>query len=229
MQAEAVVAEKAKGTYKKKLLKDIVATAVGSVLIVFTVRFFCVSLFLIPSPSMKPTLVEGDHIAVNLLAYGLGFGPDSPLPGLRWWFGGVERGDVVVFTPPVNLGSEVAVKRATSIPGDKVSFQSRSFVLPAAGDVVHLHIQDSASWLYSVRREGVSVHFHKDDVLIDGELGTEYTFKYDHFFMTGDNASESYDSRQFGTVLSKHVLGKAVFIYWSSNDEYLGRTCSVIQ
>jgi signal peptidase I len=69
--------------------------------------------------------------------------------------------------------------------------------------------------------EGNTVEVKDQTIYINGEAATSYTFKQDYFFMMGDNRHNSADSRFWGFVPNDHVVGKAVFI-WYSSDPYEG-------
>lgn len=212
---------------------DQVVTLVIAVAIALAIRQFLVEPYRIPSGSMFPTLLVGDHLFVNKLAYGprLPF-TDVRLPGTR----DPERGDVVVFQVgrpdaqrimPVDLApegtpSEDFVKRLVGLPGDRIDWrEGRLFV---NGELVHVDVTpelfvDETGHRFDVRREdlGACRHAILDDAgSHDPRLdhGT-WLVEPGRYFLMGDNRDNSRDSREWGTVRLEELKGPAVILYWS--------------
>ena len=202
-----------------------------AVLIALAIRAFVVEPYRIPSGSMFPTLLTGDHLFVNKFLYGIKV-PFTRvrLPGLRE----PARGDVVVFTVAKRGGetlpadrypelpTEEFVKRIIGIPGDRLEFrEGRVWV---NGEPVEPHpLAESFEDPDGIRLEvsEVSVGGRSFRVLDDPAISpTEpkpVTVPPGRYFMLWDNRDHSKDSRWWGTVDKADLKGPAIFLYWSWN------------
>lgn len=183
-------------------------------------RTFFVQAYKIPSGSMEPTLLIGDHIMVNKLIYGLRF-PDSlfgltpfadELPYGRYVFQmePIHRGDVVVFVFPEDQTKDF-IKRVVAVPGDTVEVK---------GGILYLN---------GARVPDPHAHFEipADARIEDSKRDYFGPFKVSpgRYFMMGDNRDRSYDSRFWGPVTRDEVEGRASFIYWSCADDTSALSC----
>ena len=184
-------------TKRKSVLREYLEAIVIAVILALFIRTFVVQAFKIPSGSMKPTLLVGDHILVNKFIYGIKIPfTDKTLIHL----GKPKRGDVVVFKYPLDTTKDY-IKRVIGLPGDKIELANKQ--LRINGKVV-----DDPHASYSVygnlRNFGpVTVPAH-------------------HLFVMGDNRDESSDSRVWGFVPYAYLKGKAFLIYWSWDREHFG-------
>lgn len=172
-----------------------------AILIAFFIRTFIVQAFKIPSGSMKPTLLIGDHILVNKFIYGV------KIPFIRKNLISIsepKRGDVIVFIYPEDRSKDF-IKRVIGVGGDTIEIRNKKIFLNG------LPFQDT---------HGVYV----DDFIIPGTIQPRDNFgpmtvPKGAVFAMGDNRDQSYDSRFWGVVELKDVLGKAFIMYWSWNRE----------
>lgn len=205
--------ESAAGAERQKSVTREYAEAmiIALVLAVF-IRTFFIQAYKIPSGSMEPTLLVGDHILVNKIIYGLRM-PDSifglEIPGLpygRYLFNlaPVHRGDVVVFVFPPDRTKDF-IKRVIGVAGDTI--QVKDGVVWLNGQKMndpHAHMEAAAS-----DRSPVSPRDNFGPVTVpEGKL-----------FMMGDNRDRSYDSRFWGVVDHNDVEGRATLIYLPWNEE----------
>ncbi len=188
---------------------------------VLVVRTFVFEPFRIPSSSMMPTLLTGDFIYVNKFAYGL----KMPVThDTLVEIGHPERGDVVVFRFPKDQKQDY-IKRVIGLPGDEVFYDQRSKSIYINGELV------------SQEAQGPYTGFH-DDIdpqglnLMTEQLGDKeahmmliHNGYYNqfahlklkvpegHYFVMGDNRDHSSDSRVWGLVPERNLVGEAKFIW----------------
>jgi signal peptidase I len=195
----------------------------ASICSVLTVGLFCLTFvfqnFAIPSSSMASTLLVGDHVLVNRIAFG---SPATRLLPYRE----VQRGDVVVFYNPTREpdGEELfLVKRVIGVPGDRIhlragvvyrnghALQEPYAANPPYADV-NLYRDDYPSVMPSPAL-GVSPEWvaSMPGYLRDGDL----VVPGGRYFVMGDNRSVSLDSRYWGFVPRANILGEPLLVYWS--------------
>ncbi|MGM0622649.1 MAG: signal peptidase I [Campylobacterota bacterium] len=243
----------------------------GTIIIVLLVIFFVIQAFVIPSGSMKRSLLIGDHLFVKKFTYGI------PVPHLPWIeipllpdFNGnghlfegekPKRGDIVVFRYPVAPKIHY-VKRNVAIGGDELLYTEDALYLrPHEGDTYikqnypqkKLITIGKKLWVKDPYRDNfpniqyIGVEGGKDmsafmimarAALQDNldmqptyikELGDPYgpgfnafykKVEKDRFYMVGDNRDNSNDSRFWGSVAYKHIVGQPWFVYFSWDDNY---------
>ena len=185
-------------SHKKKSVFREYAEAIGiALLLALFIRTFVVQAFKIPSGSMIPTLLVGDHILVNKFGYGI----RNPFNGALWLpVGEVQRQDVVVFKYPQNPSQDF-IKRVIAIPGDTVQVADKKVLVNGKP------IDDPHA-------------VHLDSRVIPGELQPRDNFgpvtvPAHSLFVMGDNRDNSHDSRFWHFVDFRAVKGKAFMLYWS--------------
>ncbi len=213
---------------------DQVVTLVIAIVIALAIRQFIVEPFRIPSGSMYPTLLVGDHLFVNKLAYGpkIPF-TDIRLPGFRE----PKRGDVVVFEvarpvsrngrrsiqpvdrAPAGTPTDDFVKRLVGMPGDKIVLRNGQvfingelLVTSNSGDFFEDH-GHSLAILYE--ELGECRHAILDDLRANRLDHGTWIVEEDRYFMVGDNRDNSNDSRAWGSVRKEDFKGPAFILYWS--------------
>ena len=184
----------------------------------------------VPTGSMKPTIVEGDRIFVNKLAY------DLKIPYTTWHiieWGSPQRGDIVVFYSPTD--GKRLVKRVVGIPGDSLAMQNNQLTINGK-KVTYEPINHVKSKNLSLSRDANQYSF------IENLSGTRHpvmltpqrpsvrsfgpvTVPKGKYFMMGDNRDNSADSRYFGFVERSRVVGRATSIVVSidTNNNYKPR------
>ena len=184
-----------------KKVKEYAEAIIIAILIALFIRTFVVQAFKIPSGSMKPTLQIGDHILVNKFIYGV------KVPFVRSTLIPIsepKRGDIIVFIYPQDRTKDF-IKRVVAIGGDRVEIRNKE-----------IYVND----VLSEDTHGVYV----DPVVMPGamqprdNMGPVEVPKGTVFVM-GDNRDQSYDSRFWGFVDLKDVMGEAFMIYWSWNGD----------
>jgi len=197
------------------------------ILIVLLVRSFVVEPFRIPSGSMMPTLLVGDFILVNKFAYGL------RLPVLNTKIldtGMPERGDIFVFRYPENPSVDY-IKRVIGLPGDHIAYRNK--VLYINGEQAPQNYRGTYLGVGGGQAMTGARHLQEDllgvehDILVmpgRNVFGGDFEFVVPEgqYFAMGDNRDNSRDSRAWGTVPEKNLVGKAFFIWmsWDWNKDY---------
>ncbi|HOO91488.1 MAG TPA: signal peptidase I, partial [Syntrophales bacterium] len=182
---------------RKSVVREYAEAIIIAILIALFIRTFIVQAFKIPSGSMKPTLLIGDHLLVNKFSYGI------KVPFFRKTLVSIndpQRGDIVVFIYPLDRTKDF-IKRVVGIAGDTIEIRDKKIYLNG------LPYNDG---------HGVYV----DSILFPASVQPRDNFgpitvPAGHLFVMGDNRDQSYDSRYWGFVDLKDVLGKAFIIYWS--------------
>ena len=144
--------------------------------------------FVIPSGSMEETLLVGDHLLVDKLAYA----PADAVTSYLLPYSDVKRGDIIVFNPP-GQHSEPYIKRIIGLPGDRIS------------------VHDGAVYINDQRLEE---NYLTSDTEWQGIATKDVQVNPGYIFGMGDNRNNSSDSRVFGQVPISSVIGKAWVAYW---------------
>ena len=199
---------------------------------------FIFQAFEIPSASMEKTLLVGDHVFVNRVA----FSPSTNWVGPIIPYRQIHRGDIVVFLSADPRTPELyIVKRIIGIPGDRIHL--RNGVVYRNGeklDEPYVNRSEGADSEYSYdsyRDEFPAVPPSDDSNVIPEWRLTlpqhiengEIVVPPDSYFGMGDNRDRSLDSRYWGFIPKDHVIGRPMFIYWSfetPEDQYQQRDIS---
>lgn len=174
--------------------------------------------FVIPTSSMHNTLMTGDHLIVDKLAYA----PPGQFSRHLLPYTEVKRGDIIVFRHPILL--EDYVKRVIGVPGDHIKLVDRvvhlngkalnePYVIHIAGDSSHYRDNfpdGTPEYVADGRAMDRVTHMLHDNVL-NGEL----VVPQGSYFAMGDNRDNSLDSRYWGLVPRENITGKPVIVFWS--------------
>ncbi len=177
------------------------AIAIALVLALF-IRTFVIQAFKIPSGSMEPTLLIGDHLLVNKFIYGV----KNPFTGATWIpFEKPKPRDIIVFKYPVNPDQDF-IKRVIGIEGDTVQMVDKQLLVNGQPFEVK----------NAVYRDH---HIYPGNVQPRDNFGP-ITVPKDSLFVMGDNRDNSYDSRFWKFVKLSAVKGKAIILYWSWDSQW---------
>lgn len=181
----------------KRLIWEYTEAIVTALVLAMLIRTFVIQAFKIPTGSMIPTLLVGDHILVNKFIYGLKVPfTDKKVLNLRE----PERGDIIVFKYPEDPSRDF-IKRVIAVGGDTI--ESRDKVIYINGEPrSEPYVKHTDS---SIRPAGVEPR---------DNFGPIHVPEHEYFVM-GDNRDQSYDSRYWGFVGDDAVRGEALIIYWS--------------
>jgi signal peptidase I len=163
----------------------------GAILLALVVKVFVLQAFYIPSPSMYPTLKNGDRVLVNKLSYRLH---------------DVNRGDVVVFERPASEESTTIpdlIKRVVGLPGDAVAF-----------DEGHVFINgEQLAEPYLPAGVTTTADFAPNHCAPESPC----IVPSGDVWVMGDNRNDSKDSRYFGPIEQSSIVGRAFVIVWPLN------------
>jgi len=193
-------------------------------LVVFALRSSLADWSDVPTGSMKPTILEGDRVFVNKLAYDLKV-PFTTCHLAQW--SNPRRGDIVVFVSPHD--GQRLVKRVVGVPGDTVELRDNALVLngqpvqyrPIADELLRdVTVTDRATDVFAI--EQLAGHGHAvaaiPSVAARRNFGP-YRVPEGPYFMMGDNRDNSFDSRYFGAVERKRIVGQASAVVLSFDRE----------
>jgi signal peptidase I len=188
---------------KKKFVEDYIKPIFFAILIALFIRAFIIQAFKIPSSSMEPTLLIGDHILVNKFIYGIRIPySDKIFNSSKKLFGGkkVQRGDIIVFIYPKDRSKDF-IKRAIGTEGEKVEIIRNKIY-------INDRLMNDPWGRYDEKNEWLKYFQSK-------ERYGPVTVPKDSIFVLGDNRDNSQDSRFWGFVNIKDIKGKAFIIYFS--------------
>jgi signal peptidase I len=218
------------GRWRKSEVREYVEAILMAVAVAFALRTFVVEAFKIPSGSMIPTLMVGDHIFVNKFSYG----PAIPYTHSRVWTSmPPKRGDVIVFAFPEHPEQDF-IKRVIMVEGDKLEVRGGHPIING-WEVPKCRV---GTWTYS---DIDSPQRHEGDLFVE-YLGDEsyltfydraagmfpeyqgpYYAKAGEVWVMGDNRNNSHDSRMWfggrgGGVPFENIRGRALFVWLSVSD-----------
>lgn len=198
---------------KRRWLLEWAVVVVVAIVVAVVVRTFLFETYFIPSGSMEPTLEPGDRIVVDKLSFDLHR---------------VYRGDIIVFRRPATWPKQYAdlVKRVIGLPGEQLWAHDGHVYVDAAACTA----PQTACIGPGIVDPGFPAHFRRlaepwlpaqdrnvtfpAPVPLSWNLSTPYTVPTGSYFAMGDNRQDSADSRYYGPVPKRDIVGEVVFRYW---------------
>ena len=174
-----------------------------------------VQAFVIPTGSMEDTLLIGDHLLVDKLAYA----PPGPVTKHLLPYEDVKRGDIIVFRYPIDI-RQTFVKRVVGVPGDRLKVVNKNLFVNGNQLDEHEYVYHKTEYIDSYRDNFPSepnAHVFEPavDMLQNHVKNGEVVIPQDSYFAMGDNRDSSLDSRYWGFVPRENIIGKPLIIYWS--------------
>jgi len=181
---------------KKAFIKETFDSVATALILALIIRTFILQPFKIPTGSMESTLMPGDRILVSRFIYGFRI-PFTFNRVLK--FKSPQRGDIIVFNYPEDT-KRAFIKRCLGMPEDK------------------LEIKNGEVWINGSPVKDIPInsiyYYNRGDYAKEGETVKIPTGAY---FALGDNSASSKDSRYWGFLEDKYIIGKALLIYWPLN------------
>jgi signal peptidase I len=179
--------------FRKSVVREYFETIIIAVVLALFMRTFVVQAFKIPTGSMEPNLLIGDHLLVNKFVFAptLSSAERAILP-----ITGIRRGDIVVFKYPEDTERDF-IKRVIGLPGETVEVRNCAVLID--GRVLNEPYLDPAV---------VTPTDCGGDYVLDGVVPD------DHVFVMGDNRGGSQDSRVIGPISEDDLVGRAFVVFW---------------
>jgi len=204
---DALKAEKPQKTVVREYAEALIIALVLALLI----RTFIVQAFKIPSGSMEPTLLIGDHLLVSKFSYSIHVPNEVPFtsiqlfPDIHFFSSVPERGNIIVFKFPLDPSKDY-IKRVIGLPEETIQIiRQRVYINDKLLKEPYAHHSQPSSPDSGTRDNMAPLRIPEG-----------------HVFVMGDNRENSSDSRVWGVLDLKNLRGKAQWIYWSWDSEDTG-------
>ncbi len=173
-----------------------------------------VQAFVVPTGSMDTTLMIGDHLFVDKLAYA----PPGPITGKLLPYTEVKRGDIIVFRFPPDIRQNY-VKRVMGVPGDHLKLINKKVILNGK-ELTEPYTQYIRPTIDSYAdnfpgEPNMFVDPRARQMLAENVVNGELVVPPGMYFAMGDNRDNSLDSRYWGFVPRENIIGKPTIIFWS--------------
>jgi signal peptidase I len=199
--------------FKKSVAREYFESLVIAVVLALFIRTFVVQAFKIPTGSMEPNLLIGDHLLVNKLVFGPAAGSveRTLLPMTD-----IARGEVIVFKYPEDPERDF-IKRVIGLPGEQIEVRHKRVYVGGTllDEPYAFYIEQPPPVPREIDPAG-------DRQGLSGDPRENYgpvTVPPKHYFVMGDNRDNSQDSRYWGFLPRDYVKGRALVIYWSYEAE----------
>lgn len=219
MQQKTTVAEPAdkrvaEAPPKAEPLRGTIAEWTVTILLLLFGTTALVQAFVIPTGSMEDTLLIGDHLLVDKLAYA----PPGAVSKYLLPYRDVKRGDIIVFRYPIDI-KQTFVKRVIGVPGDHLKIVSRQVYLNGRPlqEPYKVHKSSMEETYRDNFPSGTDFRLMPEaqTMLEKNVVNGELVVPSGSYFAMGDNRDSSLDSRYWGFVPRDNIIGKPLIIYWS--------------
>ena len=190
-----------------KYLSFLKILAVGLV-IGFAVKWFVIETFIVPTSSMEPTILRGDIVWINKIKL-TGFHTNDIIAFERNGENFIKRIVGTSVDSVYKVLGRYQVVRFNGIPSEPLIY----FKIPKKGDKITLNTLNIDFYQPLIEKyEGIQAGHVMDKIYINGIETSDYTFSQDYFFVQGDNINDSIDSRTWGLISEKQILGKCFWV-----------------
>ena len=200
------------GKPQKTVVREYAEALIIALILALLIRTFVIQAFKIPSSSMEPTLLVGDHLLVSKFSYSIHVPNELPFTSIQLFpdyhfFSSVpERGNIVVFKYPEDESKDF-IKRVVGLPGETIQvIRQKVYINDKYLKEPYAHHSQPPSLLAPPNRDDIA----------------PLRIPEGHIFVMGDNRENSSDSRVWGVLDLKNLRGKAQWIYWSWDSEDTG-------
>jgi signal peptidase I len=188
---------------RKSAAREWLESLVFSLIFVFFFTNFIAQATQVPTESMKPTILVGDHFFLDKFAFPANY-PEfvtKVLPTRQ-----IRRGDIIAFKSPTNPKIPF-IKRVVGLPGEILEIRDKVVLINGK------ELQEVYKFFIdpNVYERGSGIPY---DYIVRDNFGP-INIPSNSYFMMGDNRDNSNDSRYWGVVDAKNIIGKPLFIYWS--------------
>ena len=195
---------------QKTVTREYIEALIIALALALLIRTFIIQAFKIPTGSMEPTLLVGDHLLVSKFSYSMHIPNEVPFTSIQLFpdyhfFSSVpERGDIVVFKYPKDETKDY-IKRVVGLPGETIQIIRQN-----------VYINDK------LLKEPYAYHSEPPTSQAPRDNMPPLRIPEGHIFVMGDNRENSSDSRMWGTLDLSKLRGKAQWIYWSWDSQDSG-------
>jgi signal peptidase I len=186
--------EQNEGSHFSGVIWEVVKMVFWVVVIIVPLRVFLIQPFFVQGASMEPNFEDREYLIINELGY-------KSTDVFNWFtvnsYKNLERGDVVVFRYP-NNPSIFYIKRVIGLPGEKVEIRDNHVIISNSQNPDGFLLDESKYLSPTVETNG----------------NQTVQLKNDEYFVLGDNREHSSDSRSWGSVPERDVVGKVLLRAW---------------
>jgi signal peptidase I len=195
-------------------VRGTLAEWVITILLLLFLTTMLVQAFVIPTGSMEDTLLIGDHLLVDKMAYA----PAGPISKYILPYREPKRGDIIVFRYPTDI-QQTFVKRCMGVPGDRIHIVNKQ-VYVNGHRLDEPYKYNKTDYIEDYRdnfpsEPNVTLEPGAIRMLQNNVLNGEIVVPPNSYFAMGDNRDSSWDSRFWGFVPRQNIIGKPLIIYWS--------------
>jgi signal peptidase I len=183
--------------------------------------------------SMFPSLYKGDMILISRVNYFFGM-PAEFFNEMQIFYKDIKKNDALVFKNYASFHNDkFLIKRVAAKSGDSIRvnitrdgleyshldiYNDYNFKIPGKNSTVELNLNNLKLYERLLIEENNKIEIKDNSIYLNGIETENYTFKYDYFFVLGDNYTNSLDSRHYGLVSKMSVIGKPIIVISSNID-----------